>query len=528
MLYSWTVNLDSAVANHSSCRKADVRNDSGGMMITDEELARAIESLRISGTDSQDVEVKASAGRLPASVVESVSAFANASGGVVVLGLSESEGFSPVAGFDASRIFDAIAGACADRLTPPVRADVRIAAFEGAPVVVADVPELPPSSKPCYVADRGMYKGSFIRTGDGDRHLTQYEIDRLVEERTQPHHDAEVVEEASVGDLDADLLAGVLARQRALHPRVFADLSDEDAMADLRIVGAGADGAPHPTLAGLLALGRYPQKHFPRLNVTFACYPGRAKAGEGGVKYADSESMAGPIPTMLSDTVAAVRRNMRVGGVLDGILRRDVPDYPEAAVREAVCNALMHRDYSPLGRGSQVQVNMYADRLEVLSPGGLYGAVTVDLLGEPGASSTRNQHLSLLLETTPYGDGGYVAENRGTGFQLMGAELAAAGMAPPRAVDRPSLFSLTFERGGMPGASAGSRERSGHAPEGDPVAECVARLGAARTADIVRETGMPRSTVSYRLRKLLDRGIVEVASDAGSKHSPGRMYRMAR
>ena len=176
-------------------------------MITDEELAKAIKSLRISGTDSQDIEVKASVGKPPASIVESVSAFANASGGVVVLGLSESEGFAPVAGFDASRISDALAGACADRLTPPVRADVRIAVSEGMPVVVADIPEFPPSSKPCYVTDRGVYKGSFIRTGDGDRHLTQYEIDRLVEERTQPHHDAEVIEEASVDDLDADLLA---------------------------------------------------------------------------------------------------------------------------------------------------------------------------------------------------------------------------------------------------------------------------------------------------------------------------------
>lgn len=324
------------------------------IVITDEGLAKAIKSLRISGTDSQDIEVKASVGKLPASIVESVSAFANASGGVVVLGLSESEGFAPVAGFDASRISDALAGACADRLTPPVRADVRIAACEGMPVVVADIPEFPPSSKPCYVTDRGMYKGSFIRTGDGDRHLTQYEIDRLVEERTQPHHDAEVIEGASVDDLDADLLAGILSRQRALHPRVFAGLSDEDAMADLRIVGTGKDGATHPTLAGLLPLGRYPQKHFPRLSVTFACYPGEKKASELGVKYVDSESMAGPIPAVLLDTVAAVRRNMRVGGVLDGALRRDVPDYPEAAVREAVCNALMHRDYSPLGRGSQV------------------------------------------------------------------------------------------------------------------------------------------------------------------------------
>lgn len=502
-------------------------------MISDEELGRLVAELRITKTDSQEVEVKASVGKLPASIVESVSAFANASGGTVVLGLSEKEGFEPSGDFDAHRMLDALAGACADKLTPPVRADIRIAAFEGASVLVADVPETAPSSKPCYITERGMYNGSFIRTGDGDRHLTQYEIDRLVEERTQPHHDIDVVEEASVSDLDADLLAGVLARQRALHPRVFAGLTDEDAMASLRITDIDADGASHPTLAGLLVLGGYPQKYFPRLTVTFACYPGKKKAESGGVKYIDSESMAGPISTVLFDTVAAVRRNMRVGGVLDGVFRRDVPDYPEAAVREAVCNALMHRDYSPLGRGAQVQVNMYSDRLEVLSPGGLYGAVTVDLLGEPGASSTRNQHLALLLETTPYAGGGYVAENRGTGFQLIESELSAAGMEPPRAVDRPSLFTLTFSRNRSldivePSAAAKLPPDNPEAEKRDPIVECIGRLGSARTADIVRETGIPRSTVSYRLSRLLDQRTIELVPGTDSKNSPKRMYRVRR
>ncbi|WP_425307671.1 ATP-binding protein [Ammonicoccus fulvus] len=67
--------------------------------------------------------------------------------------------------------------------------------------------------------------------------------------------------------------------------------------------------------------------------------------------------------------------------------RRDVPDYALPVVREAITSALMHRDYSELARGTQVQLNVYADRLEVLNPGGLYGTVTIDTLGKPGISS---------------------------------------------------------------------------------------------------------------------------------------------
>lgn len=124
--------------------------------------------------------------------------------------------------------------------------------------------------------------------------------------------------------------------------------------------------------------------------MTFAAYPGTDKAaGMGKQRFLDNESLVGPIPVLVADAVRAVRRNMRVGGVIEGVFRKDLPDYPPEAVREAVANALMHRDYSPQARGTQVQVNLYVDRLEVLNPGGLYGTVTVDRLGTAGMSSAR-------------------------------------------------------------------------------------------------------------------------------------------
>ena len=537
-------------------------------MVTDANLASIVSEMRLVRNDLQRVEVKAAVGKLPKTVPESVSALTNGSGGVVILGLSESEGFAPAPGFDAHAAFDALAGLCADKLTPPIRPDIRIAPFEGALVVVAEIPETAPISKPCYVTERGMYRGSFIRTGDGDRLLSQYEIDRLLEEKTQPRHDLDIVEGATMADLDPDLVAAVLRRQRELHPRIFARLSDEDALAALNVTTETPDGGAAITLAGLLALGTYPQHFFPRLTVTFAAFPGVDKAQADGVKFADSQSMAGPIPAVLLDTVAAVRRNMRIGGVLVDGLRFDLPDYPPDAVREAVCNALMHRDYSPMGRGAQVQVNMYADRLEVLSPGGLYGPVTVDLLGTAGASATRNQHLSVLLETTPYAEGGFVAENRGTGFRLMEVELAAAGMRPPEVVDRPSLFALTFRkrdssgdkgaavdaevdaeveedcrragRGLDPGSHrdvghntsrgevSGANQAEGRADTLQAIVAAMRRLGDARTSDVAKTAGIPRSTAAYGIRRLLEQGVLEAAGPGdASKNSPTRSYRLA-
>ena len=477
------------------------------------ELDDAIRQLKSSHTDNQSIEVKESVGKMPSTIAETISAFANGSGGTIVLGLSEENNFEPAKGFNARRIADALSQACSDKLTPPIRADIDILECDGVNVVVASIDEIPPRDKPCYVTSKGMYKGSFIRSFDGDRKLSPYEIDRLLEDKTQPSHDAEVVADATMDDLDKSLLDGVIKRQKSLHPRLFSNFSDEEIAINLRIAARDTGDTLRPTLAGLLALGTYPQKYFPRLTVTFAAYPEEDKASAGGVKYLDSEKMAGPIPAIIADTVAAVQRNTRLGGAMIGAKRVDVPDYPPAAVREAVCNALMHRDYSELARGTQVQVNLYSDRLEFLSPGGLYGTVTAATVATAGYSSTRNQYLADILESTPY-EGGFVAENRGTGFKLMKLEMERDRTKELIVKDSIAMFSLEFRRREAPPSI-------GHAY--DDIISFVAKNAPCGAGEISDGLGIPRSTVTYRLKKLLDEKRLE---RIGAERSRNQKYRL--
>lgn len=430
-----------------------------------DELEKLVAELRLTGKDTQQVEVKDAAGGLPKSIVETLSAFSNGAGGIIILGLQEHNNFAYSPQFKAKAVYDALAGACNEKLTPPVRADINLLPYSGKQVVVASIPALQPRDKPCYVTSKNIYGGSYIRTGDGDRRLSAYEIDRLLENKTQPRWDSEVISECSLEDLDSPSIAAVLRREREAHPRIFGKIPDEEALKQLRIIGVGEDKNLHPTLAGLLALGIYPQQYFPRLTVTYAVYPGSTKAAApSGQRHLDSGTLVGSIPALVADGVEVVAKNMRIGGVIKGAFRRDLVDYPLVAVREALTNALMHRDYSPAARGTQVQLNLYADRLEILNPGGLFGTVTVDSLGKPGLSSARNQFLSKLLEVTPYEDGGFVAENRGSGYQEILSQLEQEMLPPPRPVDRLDSFSLTFERRQMTpaerGAAAGTSSRA--------------------------------------------------------------------
>lgn len=110
----------------------------------DEVLGR----LRRANTELQDVEVKAAGGGLPRTAVESVSAFANAEGGLLILGLDESDAFRPVP-IDAAKLAADLASACTDQLEPPIRPEIDIVTTADLPVVVAAIDPLPVDRKPC-------------------------------------------------------------------------------------------------------------------------------------------------------------------------------------------------------------------------------------------------------------------------------------------------------------------------------------------------------------------------------------------
>lgn len=171
---------------------------------------------------------------------------------------------------------------------------------------------------------------------------------------------------------------------------------------------------------------------------------------DDGTRFLDNQSIDGPIPLMVAETLAALRRNMKRRSIVVGLGREDRWEYPEEAVRELVANALMHRDYHPLARGTQVRVALYPDRLEVSSPGGLHGPVSrEDLFAEP-VSSSRNARLAKLLEDVEVeSTGRTVCENRGSGLLATAAALRGAGMEPPQIIDAVREFRMAVKNHGL-------------------------------------------------------------------------------
>jgi ATP-dependent DNA helicase RecG len=258
------------------------------------------------------------------------------------------------------------------------------------------------------------------------------------------------VPDADLEDLDSDLVRALIRRLRETRGPVFAKASDDEVLRLVRVTVDTDDGA-RASLAGLLALGRYPQRFYPQLDVTFVAYP--TVNGEplvDGTRFLDNQSIDGPIPTMISTALAAMRRNMKRRSVIVGLGRQDQWEYPEEAIREIVANALMHRDYHPLAHGTQVRVELYPDRLEVSSPGGLHGSIArEDLLAE-SVSSSRNTLLSKLLEDVEIpGTNRTVCENRGSGLLATAAALRGAGIEPPNLIDNVREFRVVLNNHGL-------------------------------------------------------------------------------
>lgn len=411
----------------------------------DDELPVLVEDLRRYGGDLAEVEVKRARDKLPKSTHETLSAFANTKGGVLILGLDEKSGFRAVGVSDAAKLVADLGSWCSE-FEPPIRAVITTRTFESVDLIVAEIPETLPVDKPCHVKSMGVYQGSFIRVGDGDRRMTQYEILALMASKGQPQEDLEPVPRTSSDDLDVHLANAFLAQLRRHRPYRYADMGDHEALTRMRVLVKDEDGHERLSLGGLLALGDYPQEHFPQLMLSFVHYPettgGSMQTGE---RFLDNVVIEGPIPVMVRDALQALKRNMKRRAIIQGIGRTDVWEYPEVALREALVNALVHRDLAGHARGTQVQVAMYPDRLVIQNPGGLFGAVTIDNLEDSPPSAARNSILMDILQEVPIpGIGQSVCEKRGSGIQDMLQALRAAHMGPPTFTDRLSSFKVVF------------------------------------------------------------------------------------
>jgi ATP-dependent DNA helicase RecG len=474
--------------------------------VSTDNVSEVLATLRRMGGEPTQIEAKRAAGGLPKSVRATLSAFSNTDGGTILLGVDELSGFSVVEVAGPASLRDALAQMSRDDITPPLQISAEIVEIEGHRVVVAEVPPAPADQRPVYVTAQGISGGSYLRGGDGDRHMTEAEIAMVMAARTQPIYDREAVSGTSTRDLDDEALRRTLRRIRSGYPKLA---QSDDATVLFRLgVTAGPTAHAPLTLAGLLTYGQFPQQFFPQLMVSVVVH---SPDSASGTRFLDNQTIRGPIPEMVENTLSVLRRNLAVRAVIsDRGGRVDEIEYPLEAVREAAVNALMHRDYSPVTRGTQVQIELFPDRLVVRSPGGLYGGVVVDELGEEGISSSRNSVLaSLLADTYLPSSNELVAENRSSGIPAMLDVARRRGLPRPSFRSSISSFVVTMARSELLNPEVRRWIAGLHARLPTPAHEIA--LAMLRedylTNEMLRQWGVDRIAAGQVLRDLVDQGL---------------------
>jgi len=342
----------------------------------------------------------------------------------------------------------------AELCTPklPLAAPERIE-VDGRSVLVVTIPE---GLGQVYGVE-GRY---VVREGSYRRALTPEEIRSLLSRRGLFAYDREPVAGATRAHLDD-------ARVRAYAARFpSAQEMGADALLaarDLLVRPAGdVDGPLVPSVAGILLLCADPQRFFPQARVAVVQYAG-STMGESFLK----QEIEGPVPRQLDEAEAWLVRNTLHAVELRGMDRIDRAEYPRSAVREAVLNALAHRDYGQ--RGDRVRIYAFSDRVEVHSPGGLGGPMRIDNLLEKRWS--RNATLVQGLVALD------IIEELGFGLDRMVAVMAEAGLPAPVFANHGDTFVVTLY-----GHGARLLERTvepkGHPLEVEPAA--TGRLQARR------------------------------------------------
>lgn len=485
-----------------------------------ESVVEIVQRLRREGTDDSRYEVKECAQNLSSDVWETVSAFANTSGGTIVLGVSEKNDFSPVGDFAIDKVRNQFVSGMGDGgerglVSNPPRYAVERDEFEGANVLLILIEELHVGEKPCYITARGVQNGSYKRIDDKDVRLSSNEVYLLQTALTVDGSDREAVQGAAREDLDKAMVNLIIAKAQQLSPRSLRGAEGRvDKEKRLNLLNSNGE----IMRAGLLVAGAYPQQFYPKLHVDVAAHPGFAKGQGGSKRFIDRTICEGTVGEMVEAAVVATAKNLRRASDISGVGRVDTMEIPLEVLREAIANALVHRSYHPRFDGTSVTIDIFDDRIEITNPGGLWGKTKEELAD--GRSCCRNPTLMKLLSYAPLSSevGASLVEGNGGGIGFMINEMATRGLESPEFRAGTDSFKVILHR------STGRSFRSKEVRRGEIAVEALLKKhGTMSAQELVEKTGMTVSQVRRRLAELIDSGHIVATAPTTSRN---RKYRI--
>jgi ATP-dependent DNA helicase RecG len=425
----------------------------------------------------------------PEGVLKAVVAFANTSGGVIVLGVEDRT--KKVTGIrDVLAEEERLASLIADSISPKLVPSIEVMPWRKTQVLAVEI--YPSPNRPHHLNRLGSVEGVFVRVGSTNRRA-----DASLIEEMRRYKQISSFDEQPMPDLNSEAVDFRVAseffkpiRKLTLH-----------GLQSLKVT-ASYQGRIVPTIGGVLLFGPSRLNHFPDAWVQAGRF-----AGSDRRRILDSVEVRSYLPGAAEEVIAFLRKHMTREAVIGPVKRTDLWTFPVVAVREAIMNAIVHADYAQ--HGAPIRVALFDDRLEIENPGLLPFGLTIEDI-QKGVSKLRNRVIGRVFQELG------LIEHWGSGIQRMTAACQDRGLDAPQFEEIGTHFRVTL--------SAIRRRAPAIDKRDQVILSALARstAGGLSTAQIAKRVKMSPRATRTRLASLVERGLV--AEIGSGPHDPHRRY----
>lgn len=329
---------------------------------------------------------------------------------------------------------------------------------------------------PYYASGRAC-----IRVGDEDRKISPQELEHFIlrKNRDKLRWDIEICVKARLKDIDEEKVKVFVRTAGLKYDSVKSSLEKLGLMKEGKILNTA-----------VLLFGKHPENFFPNAKLRCAVF------GETTATTIDMQDFVGDMFTLIEKAERYIQENIHVGMRLEGLRRVDVPEIDKAAFREAIINAFCHRDYHEF---DSVNIAVFKDRLEIRSPGGLYGGLTIEKIKTEEVSRRRNELIADMLHRIHF------VEKWGRGIKLI---LSREPTADFRVVA--GIFITTFKRKGLVKGVEGLVERlvGGLVENQKKILKFTADNPRISKREMAKKIGISTTAIDKNINTLKKRGLL--------------------
>lgn len=306
-----------------------------------------------------------------------ITCFANTDGGQIFIGVKDYGEIMGIAKNEVDRFMLSVDDVAYNRCRPPITVVQETVETAGGIVLVINIPK---GRERPYSTANGQY---YIRSSNRCRQASREELLRLFQASESIFYDEIPIGRSSLSDLDLDYFSDFLEKYLQIKPKPE-ELGNY--LKNLHLL----NGRDKPTISGLLFFGKKPQKYFPNHRIICAHIPGN----DISIAPSDKKDIVGKILSMIEEISKFFRLYLAEEHIIKGFESEIEFEIPEAAIREAIVNAIAHRDYTI---EAPIRALVFKDRLEIHTPGKLPNTVTIESMKIGGSHVLRNPTIYNLL-----------------------------------------------------------------------------------------------------------------------------------